>query len=186
MLKLTRGWRLWWSTRNFSSFEEEAARRAEKDRAGNATIFEKIARKELPAKIVFEDSECVAFEDVAPQAPVHLLVIPKRKISMLDDCQSSDGKVNLVLIIIIIIIMQFYFVSVPLMIVDTSYGIYVSPQDVFTINRVRTMFTDFGSSVVDCKNVRQKNVSSWLQNSYKQWERRRSERLPSSHTHIGR
>nr|CCA14803.1 14 kDa zincbinding protein putative [Albugo laibachii Nc14] len=41
------------------------------------TIFDKIIRKEIPAKIAFEDEMCLAFHDVQPQAPVHILIIPK-------------------------------------------------------------------------------------------------------------
>jgi len=41
------------------------------------TIFEKIARREIPAKIVFEDDDFLAFPDINPQAPVHVLIIPK-------------------------------------------------------------------------------------------------------------
>ena len=44
------------------------------------TIFGKIIRKEIPAKIVFEDDLCLAFHDVDPQAPVHVLLIPKEEI----------------------------------------------------------------------------------------------------------
>ena len=47
------------------------------------TIFEKIARREIPAKIVWEDDEVIAFHDVNPKAPVHVLVVPKRVISRL-------------------------------------------------------------------------------------------------------
>lgn len=43
----------------------------------SVTIFDKIIRKEIPAKIVFEDDQCLAFHDVHPQAPVHILIIPK-------------------------------------------------------------------------------------------------------------
>ena len=42
------------------------------------TIFEKIAAREIPADIVFEDDECVAFRDTRPQAPVHVLIVPRR------------------------------------------------------------------------------------------------------------
>ena len=45
----------------------------------NETIFEKILRKEIPAQIVFEDEWVLAFKDINPQAPVHVLVIPKNK-----------------------------------------------------------------------------------------------------------
>ena len=43
-------------------------------------IFERIIAKEVPADIVFEDEDILAFRDIAPQAPVHILVIPKRKV----------------------------------------------------------------------------------------------------------
>ena len=46
-----------------------------------STIFSKIIAREIPARIVFEDDRCVAFHDVAPQAPVHVLVIPKKEIA---------------------------------------------------------------------------------------------------------
>ncbi|MES2794200.1 MAG: histidine triad nucleotide-binding protein [Planctomycetota bacterium] len=44
------------------------------------TIFKRIIDKEIPAKIVYEDDLCLAFHDVNPQAPVHILVIPKKEI----------------------------------------------------------------------------------------------------------
>ncbi|EAS04975.3 scavenger mRNA decapping enzyme carboxy-term-binding protein (macronuclear) [Tetrahymena thermophila SB210] len=43
------------------------------------TIFDKIIKKEIPAQIVYEDDKCLAFKDVSPQAPVHILLIPKVK-----------------------------------------------------------------------------------------------------------
>jgi len=43
------------------------------------TIFDKIIAKEIPAKIAYEDDLCIAFHDVAPKAPVHILLIPKKK-----------------------------------------------------------------------------------------------------------
>mmetsp|Transcript_4418 Transcript_4418/g.7781 ORF Transcript_4418/g.7781 Transcript_4418/m.7781 type:complete len:185 (-) Transcript_4418:123-677(-) len=61
--------------------EEQAAKAAAEANAANKapveTIFDKIVRKEIPAKICFEDDLCLAFHDVNPQAPKHLLVIPK-------------------------------------------------------------------------------------------------------------
>jgi histidine triad (HIT) family protein len=53
------------------------------------TIFGRIARGELPAERVFEDDRCVAFRDIAPQAPTHLLVIPRRPIERLS--RAGDG-----------------------------------------------------------------------------------------------
>lgn len=55
------------------------------------TIFSKIIRKEIPAKIAHEDDLCLAFHDVSPQAPVHVLVIPKRPIVSLEQLTDDDG-----------------------------------------------------------------------------------------------
>ncbi len=55
------------------------------------TIFAKIIRREIPAKIEYEDDRCLAFHDVAPQAPVHLLVIPKEPISSLATVSDDDS-----------------------------------------------------------------------------------------------
>jgi len=54
------------------------------------TIFSKIIRREIPADIVYEDDLCLAFKDVNPQAPTHILVIPKKPIPKLADAQSQD------------------------------------------------------------------------------------------------
>lgn len=51
------------------------------------TIFSKIIRKEIPAKIVYEDEWALAFHDVSPKAPVHLLVIPKQPIVSVADIE---------------------------------------------------------------------------------------------------
>ena len=57
------------------------------------TIFEKIAAREIPAKIVFEDDEVLAFHDVSPQAPVHVLIVPKRVIPRLSETSESDQQI---------------------------------------------------------------------------------------------
>jgi histidine triad (HIT) family protein len=49
------------------------------------TIFKRIIDREIPAKIVYEDDYCLAFEDIHPAAPTHLIVIPKREIASVDD-----------------------------------------------------------------------------------------------------
>jgi histidine triad (HIT) family protein len=54
------------------------------------TIFGKIIRREIPAEIVYEDDLCLAFKDVNPQAPVHVLVVPKQPIAKLADAESPD------------------------------------------------------------------------------------------------
>ena len=48
------------------------------------TIFKRIIDREIPAKIVYEDDRCLAFEDIHPAAPTHLIVIPKREIVSVD------------------------------------------------------------------------------------------------------
>ncbi len=55
------------------------------------TIFKKIIDKEIPARIVYEDELCLAFWDVNPQAPVHILVIPKKEIPSTDHLTEEDG-----------------------------------------------------------------------------------------------
>lgn len=56
------------------------------------TIFGKIIRREIPADIVYEDEFALAFKDVNPQAPVHILVIPKKPIPKLADAQEQDSE----------------------------------------------------------------------------------------------
>ncbi len=53
-------------------------------------IFCKIIAKELPAKILDEDQDCIVIEDIAPKAPVHYLIIPKKHIKNLHDIASED------------------------------------------------------------------------------------------------
>lgn len=57
-----------------------------------ATIFDRIIAREIPADIVFEDEHVLGFRDVNPQAPVHVLFIPKRPIATLDDAQPGDAE----------------------------------------------------------------------------------------------
>jgi histidine triad (HIT) family protein len=54
------------------------------------TLFGKIIRREIPADIVYEDDLCLAFRDINPQAPTHVLVIPKREIARLSDVGAED------------------------------------------------------------------------------------------------
>ena len=55
-----------------------------------ATIFDKIIAREIPADIVFEDEHVLAFRDINPQAPVHVLFIPKRPVPTLNDLVPGD------------------------------------------------------------------------------------------------
>lgn len=54
------------------------------------TIFAKIIRKEIPAKIVYESEEILAFEDITPQAPTHILVIPKKPLPSISCATETD------------------------------------------------------------------------------------------------
>lgn len=65
-------------------------RLCEKPAMSEDTIFSKIIRREIPADIVYEDDLCLAFRDITPQAPTHILVIPKKAIPKLSDAQTDD------------------------------------------------------------------------------------------------
>lgn len=54
------------------------------------TIFSKIINREIPADIVYEDEQCLAFKDINPQAPAHLLLIPKKPLPKLSDAAEAD------------------------------------------------------------------------------------------------
>jgi histidine triad (HIT) family protein len=56
-------------------------------------IFKKIIDKQIPAKLVHEDDVCVAFHDIGPKAPVHVLIIPRKVIATHDDLQPEDAAV---------------------------------------------------------------------------------------------
>jgi len=56
------------------------------------TIFQKIIDREIPADIVYEDDLCLAFRDVAPQAPTHILLIPKKPIESIDQLANDDAE----------------------------------------------------------------------------------------------
>ena len=54
------------------------------------TIFTKIINREIPSDIVYEDDLCLAFRDINPQAPVHILIIPKKQMPRLNDAAEAD------------------------------------------------------------------------------------------------
>ncbi|MCY3977304.1 MAG: HIT domain-containing protein [Chloroflexi bacterium] len=58
-----------------------------------STIFSKIIAKEIPADVVYEDDLILAFRDIAPQAPVHILIIPKKEIPTANDVKAADEAV---------------------------------------------------------------------------------------------
>jgi histidine triad (HIT) family protein len=55
------------------------------------TVFDRIIRKEIPADILLETDELIAFRDIHPLAPVHILIIPKRRIETVDDLEDGDA-----------------------------------------------------------------------------------------------
>jgi histidine triad (HIT) family protein len=61
-----------------------------RDAMPEKTIFKKIIDREIPAQIVYEDELCLAFRDIHPQAPCHVLVIPKKEIPSLDQISVED------------------------------------------------------------------------------------------------
>ncbi|MEY4917127.1 MAG: hypothetical protein RL616_1040 [Verrucomicrobiota bacterium] len=56
------------------------------------TLFEKIAAREIPAAIVFEDDHVLAFRDINPQAPVHIVIVPKKPVPRIAEAQADDQK----------------------------------------------------------------------------------------------
>jgi len=56
----------------------------------NKSLFEKIVSREIPATIVYEDDKVIAFRDVKPQAPVHVLIVPKKPIARIAEAQPED------------------------------------------------------------------------------------------------
>lgn len=57
------------------------------------TLFHKIIRREIPADIVYEDEHMIAFRDIAPQAPVHVLFVPKTSIATLNELRAEQAEV---------------------------------------------------------------------------------------------
>jgi len=54
------------------------------------TIFKKIIDREVPADVLYEDDQCIAFRDIDPRAPTHVVVIPKKEIPSINDLSESD------------------------------------------------------------------------------------------------
>ena len=65
-----------------------------------SSLFTKIINKEIPVEIIYEDNDVLAFNDINPQAPVHVLIIPKKEIKTINDIKVEDkeilGKIFLV------------------------------------------------------------------------------------------
>ena len=58
-----------------------------------SSLFAKIINREIPADIVYEDDQIIAFNDINPQAPVHILIVPKKEIATLNDLQTKDQEI---------------------------------------------------------------------------------------------
>lgn len=54
------------------------------------TIFEKIIDREIPSTIEYEDESIIAFRDVTPQAPIHILIVPKKRVASINECDVED------------------------------------------------------------------------------------------------
>ena len=54
------------------------------------TLFQKIADREIPAKLIHEDAVCIAFHDISPQAPTHVLVVPRKPIARVGEATAED------------------------------------------------------------------------------------------------
>ena len=68
------------------------AEKAQAGREEGPTIFDKILDGSIPAKFIHDDDKCVAFNDVSPQAPVHFLVIPRKRIAMIEEAEDADAE----------------------------------------------------------------------------------------------
>ena len=66
------------------------AEAAQAERPTGPTIFDKILDGSIPSKFIHEDDKCVAFMHVAPQAPVHFLAIPRKRIAMIEEAEDGD------------------------------------------------------------------------------------------------
>lgn len=58
-----------------------------------SSLFTKIINREIPADIVYEDEKIIAFNDINPQAPVHILIVPKKEIKTLNDIEIDDQEI---------------------------------------------------------------------------------------------
>ncbi len=72
---------------------DETARTPQVQNSMSQTLFEKIVAREIPATIVYEDDLVLAFKDINPQAPVHILLIPKKPITRIGAAQAEDERV---------------------------------------------------------------------------------------------
>jgi len=68
-----------WVTKNSAASDEGEQAKAQRAQPTEDTLFDKLVRKEIPADIIYEDSLCLAFRDIAPVAKTHFLVIPKNR-----------------------------------------------------------------------------------------------------------
>ncbi|PIO26604.1 hypothetical protein AB205_0032550, partial [Aquarana catesbeiana] len=68
----------------------DEVQRAQKAQSNSVTIFSRIIDRSIPADIIYEDEQCLAFRDVSPQGPVHFLVIPRKPIARISEVTVGD------------------------------------------------------------------------------------------------
>ncbi|XP_018423345.1 PREDICTED: uncharacterized protein LOC108796373 [Nanorana parkeri] len=68
----------------------DEVQKAQKAQSKSATIFSRIIERSIPADIIYEDEQCVAFRDVSPQGPLHFLVIPRKPIARISEVTAED------------------------------------------------------------------------------------------------
>ena len=82
---------------NFRNCCDEVGQAQKQSKSGSQsgpTIFDSIIKRSIPADIVYEDDLSLAFRDVSPQAPTHILVIPKKRITMLEKAEDDQKEVS--------------------------------------------------------------------------------------------
>ncbi|GMN11209.1 hypothetical protein MTsPCn9_20860 [Croceitalea sp. MTPC9] len=78
----------------FTSYaQSEAYQKQKAEKIAKGSVFTKIINRELPATIVYEDDEIIAFVPLRPQAPVHYLIVPKKEIHTINDVEEEDALV---------------------------------------------------------------------------------------------
>src|SRR5688572_21042996 len=84
-------WRSWGEGSEVRGQRSEVGGEKKREAAMSKTIFKRIIDKEIPVQILYEDELCIAFPDINPQAPTHVLVIPKKEIPSIAAIEEADA-----------------------------------------------------------------------------------------------